>query len=95
MDKTIQTVKEFSPYGWGVTFCILAFNMWQDTRTNNNTLYSKEISDLKDRITAVEQITFSVKNDITFIRADIRALTKMGCNSLSKAQKQVAIACED
>ncbi len=97
MKESLQTVKELSPWGWGITVMVLFLDMYNARNPPQND-FRQEIEGLKARITVVEELRTrvgSVENGVRDLQASMRELKRIGCSSLTKSQKAIATSCED
>jgi hypothetical protein len=100
MEQALKRVKDFSPYGWGVTVLILALDMYNSRNpiTTNHT--SLEIEALKTRIAVVEvesrsmrESTNAVLIELKTVKQELVSLQKIGCAPLTREQRQVLATC--
>lgn len=102
MRQSLQTVKEFSPYGWGVTVLILVLDMYNAKTMGGGELYQKELDELRMRVSTVEVSLNTLQNGVRDIqleiktaRSEIKEVQKIGCIPLTRAQRSVLSGCED
>lgn len=100
MRQALQTVKDFSPYGWGLTLLVLLLDTYNQRNPPNNS-YVAEYDKLSSRVTVLEskretdsKTLDSLQQGIRNLQIDVRDLHKIGCASLSKSQKLVLSTCD-
>lgn len=95
MEQALKTVKDFSPFGWGITVLVLVLQFINEREQNFNTRDTQALIQLQTRVEAVEKATNATNLELREIRLEFATLKKIGCTSLTKAQKQVLVACGD
>ena len=89
MEKALTTVKEFSPYGWGITVLVLVLQFVTDVKSTGA---QKDLHQLQltTKISQVEAEMKSIRNELEEVKDELIASRKMVCKLIPERQRQFA-----
>lgn len=90
MEGATQTVKEFSPYGWGITVLILVL---QFVNVQPNKYNADRLSRIEVRLEVLETNYRSITTSLNALESSLITNRKISCFSLNLDQRRVVDGC--
>lgn len=88
MSATLQTVKEFSPFGWGITVLVLVFQFVNER--NANSVATKE---LEIRVLSLEKAVLQANSILSEIKLEQKQFRLLVCSDLKPSDRARLVSC--